>query len=78
MIQMAALRFLYLKTLKRPFRRDDLPLPKTPRILPTVLSTGETAHLIASAANLHCRRRGAGGDSPARSDRCGPVLELDA
>jgi len=55
MIQMAALRFLYLKTLKRPFRRDDLPLPKTPRTLPTVLSTEETARLIESAANLRHR-----------------------
>ena len=31
MIQMAALRFLFLKTLKRRYSRDDLPLPKTPR-----------------------------------------------
>jgi integrase/recombinase XerD len=55
MIQMAALRFLYLKTLRRPFRRDDLPLPKVPRTLPTVLSVEETARLIESAANLHHR-----------------------
>ena len=55
MVQMCALRFLYLKILKRPFRRDDLPLPKTPRTLPTVLSTEETARLIEHAANLHHR-----------------------
>ena len=55
MQQMCALRFLYLKTLKRPFRRDDLPLPKTPRTLPAVLSTEETARLIESAANLRHR-----------------------
>ena len=55
MVQMCALRFLYLKVLRRPFRRDDLPLPKTPRTLPTVLSTQETARLIEHAANLHHR-----------------------
>jgi site-specific recombinase XerD len=55
MVQMCALRFLYLKVLKRPFQRDDLPLPKTPSTLPTVLSTGETARLIDSAANFHHR-----------------------
>jgi integrase/recombinase XerD len=55
MVQMCALRFLFLKVLKRPFQRDDLPLPKTPSTLPTVLSTGETALLIDGAANLHHR-----------------------
>jgi len=55
MLQMAALRFLFLKTLRRSFRRDDLPLPKAPRSLPTVLSQDEVARLIASAANLKHR-----------------------
>ena len=55
MIQMAALRFLYLKTLKRNYRRDDLPLPKKLRTLPTVLSQDEVARLIASAASLRHR-----------------------
>jgi integrase/recombinase XerD len=31
MMQMAALRFLYLKVLRRSYSRDDLPLPRTPR-----------------------------------------------
>jgi integrase/recombinase XerD len=52
MIQMAALRFLYLKTLKLPYQRDDLPLPKAPRQLPLVLSQEEVARLIESACNL--------------------------
>jgi len=53
MIQMAALRFLFLKTLKRRYSRDDLPLPKTPRRqLPTVLSREEVAKLIESTSNL--------------------------
>src|ERR1700722_17809906 len=44
MIQMAALRFLFLKTLKRRYSREDLPLPKTPRRqLPVVLSREEVA-----------------------------------
>ncbi|HSP69895.1 MAG TPA: site-specific integrase [Bryobacteraceae bacterium] len=55
MQRMCALRFLYWKVLKRPFRRDDLPLPKTPRKLPTVLSPEETARLIHGAANLRHR-----------------------
>jgi site-specific recombinase XerD len=55
MVQMCALRFLYLKVLKRPFQRDDLPLPKTPGRLPVVLSPEETARLIEGAANLRHR-----------------------
>ena len=30
-VRMAALRFLFGKTLHRPWRRDDLPIPKVPR-----------------------------------------------
>jgi site-specific recombinase XerD len=54
-VHMAAIRFLFVKTLKRNYRRDDLPLPKTPRRLPTILSQDETARLIESAANLRHR-----------------------
>ncbi len=55
MVEMCALRFLYLKVLKRPFRRDDLPLPKTPSRLPLVLSPEEAAQLIEGAVNLRHR-----------------------
>lgn len=56
MIQMAALRFLFLKVLKRRFSRDDLPLPKLlRRQVPVVLSPEEVARLIDSAANLRHR-----------------------
>jgi site-specific recombinase XerD len=56
MIQMAALRFLFLKVLKRRFCRDDLPLPKLlRRQVPVVLSPEEVARLIDSAANLRHR-----------------------
>jgi len=53
---MSALRFLYLKVLKLPFHRDDLPLPKgLRRQVPVVLSPEEVARLIDSAANLRHR-----------------------
>jgi integrase/recombinase XerD len=55
MAQTCALRFLYLKVLRRPFERDDLPLPKVPRRLPIILSPEEVARLIEGAANLRHR-----------------------
>ena len=55
LLQMSAIRFLFVKTLKRNYRRDDLPLPKAPRRLPTILSPEEVAKLIAAAANLRHR-----------------------
>ena len=56
MVQMAALRFLYLKVLKRRFSRDDLPFPKLlRRQVPVVLSPEEVARLIDAAPNLRHR-----------------------
>ena len=56
LVQMAALRFLFLKVLNRRWSRDDLPLPRSlRRQLPTVLSREEVARLIDSAANLRHR-----------------------
>ena len=55
-VQMAALRFLFGKVLRRRYSRDDLPLPKLlRRQIPLVLSRDEVARLIASAANLEHR-----------------------
>lgn len=48
----AALRFLFVKTLRRPYLPDQIPFPKRARRLPTVLSTDEVALLIDSAKNL--------------------------
>src|SRR5579863_1718908 len=48
----SALRFLYKKTLKRrDLAFDDLPFPKQPRTLPTVLSQAEVTRLIEAAPN---------------------------
>jgi len=47
----AALRFLFVKTLRRPYLPDHIPFPKRRR-KPTVLSQEEVARLIASAQNL--------------------------
>jgi integrase/recombinase XerD len=56
MVQMAALRFLYLKVLRRSYSRDDLPLPKQPRRqIPLVLSPDEVTRLINAAPNLRYR-----------------------
>jgi site-specific recombinase XerD len=52
-IRTSALRFLFKKTLKRAdLAYDDLPFPKTPTKLPTVLSPQEVTRLIEAAWNL--------------------------
>jgi site-specific recombinase XerD len=48
----AGLRFFFVKTLKRHYMLESIPLPKEPRKLPTVLSQGEVTTLIESASNL--------------------------
>ena len=48
----AALRFLFVKTLKRPYIHDQIPFPKRQRPLPAVLSQEEVARLIDSAQSL--------------------------
>lgn len=50
-LHVAALRFFYVKTLGRPFLQQQLPYPKAPKRLPTVLSQDEVARLIDSANN---------------------------
>jgi len=52
-LRMAALRFLYQKTLKRrDLDFDDIPFPKAPKKLPVILSPREVAQLINAASNL--------------------------
>jgi len=51
----AALRFFYVKTLKRRDMKEDLPYPNSPkhkRRLPVILSQEEVTRLIDSARNL--------------------------
>ena len=51
-IRTAALRFLFVKALKRPYLHEHIPFPKRPRSLPTALSPEEVEQLIALAKNL--------------------------
>ena len=48
----AALRFLFVKTLRRPYLPDHIPFPKRQRRLPTILDQQEVARLIDCASNL--------------------------
>ncbi len=48
----AALRFLFVKTLRRPYLPDAIPFPKQHKRLPTVLSQEEVARLIDATGNL--------------------------
>ncbi len=50
--QVAALRFFYVRVLKRHGLREDLPYPNDHRRLPTVLSLEEVTRLINAAGNL--------------------------
>ena len=48
----AALRFLFVKTLKRAYMLEHIPFPKIPLRLPTILSPEEVTRLIEAAPNL--------------------------
>ena len=49
-VRVAALRFLYVQVLKRPWTTADVPYPKQPDSLPAVLSQEDVARVIAAAA----------------------------
>ena len=52
--QLSALRFFFLKTLKRPWMVEDMPFPKRPIRLPEILSQEEVERLIQCAGSpLH-------------------------
>jgi len=52
-IRMSALRFFFKKMLKRrDMHFDDIPFPKTPRKLPTILSPEEVQRMIEATTNL--------------------------
>jgi site-specific recombinase XerD len=50
--RVSALRFFFVKTLRRHYMLDHIPFPKEHRPLPTVLSQEEVALLIDSSSNL--------------------------
>jgi len=54
-LAVAALRFFFVKTLKRDYPPDHRPYPKQPKRLPTILSPDEVARLIEAAKNLYHR-----------------------
>ena len=54
-LHVAALRFFFVKTLKRRYLLDDTPYPKAPRRLPSILSVDEVTQVIDAAANLSHR-----------------------
>ena len=51
--RIAALRFFFVKVLRRPYRQVDLVYPKQPARLPTILSEDEVAQLLASANSAY-------------------------
>ena len=51
-LHVCALRFFFIKTLRRRLPLDDIPYPRAPRRLPTILTVEEVARLIDSARNL--------------------------
>lgn len=51
----SAIRFLFVKTLRRHFLTEHIPFPKSPRRLPIVLSPKEVTQLIDAARNLYHR-----------------------
>jgi integrase/recombinase XerD len=77
----AALRFFFVKTLRRSYLPDDIPFPKRQRRLPTVLSQDEAAVLIDSASNLMHRAMlmTLYGTGVRRAELCGlKVLDIDS
>jgi integrase/recombinase XerD len=51
----SALRFLFVKTLRRHFLAEYIPFPKSRKPLPTLLSPKEVTRRIDAACNLHHR-----------------------
>src|SRR5918993_2702267 len=54
-LHVAALRFFFVKTLKRRYLLDDTPYPKAPRRLPQIVSIEEVARVIDAADSLSHR-----------------------
>ena len=66
-LHVSALRFFFVKTLKRPYLLEDIPFPKVPRRPPVILTTEEVARLIDGGKKSH-----------PSDDAHGPVLDRHA
>jgi integrase/recombinase XerD len=53
--RISAIRFFFVKVLRRPYREIDLVYPKRPERLPVILSEEEVARLIESASTTYHR-----------------------
>jgi integrase/recombinase XerD len=51
-LRVSALRFFFVKTLKRRYLLEDMPYPKVPRRLPIILTVDEVTRLIDAARTL--------------------------
>jgi integrase/recombinase XerD len=54
-LHVSALRFFFVKTLRRRYLLDDTPYPKAPQRLPSIVSVEEMARLIEAADGLYHR-----------------------
>jgi integrase/recombinase XerD len=54
-LHVCAIRFFFVKTLKRRYLLDDTPYPKIPRRLPQILSVDDVSRLIEAAHSLSHR-----------------------
>jgi integrase/recombinase XerD len=54
-LHVCAIRFFFVKTLKRRYSLDDTPYPKAPRRLPKILSIDDVTRLINAAHSLSHR-----------------------
>ena len=54
-LHVCAIRFFFVKTLKRRYSLDDTPYPKAPRRLPQILSVDEVTQLINATQSLSHR-----------------------
>jgi integrase/recombinase XerD len=54
-LHVSALRFFFVKTLRRRYLLDDTPYPKAPQRLPSILSVEEMGRLIEAADGLYHR-----------------------
>jgi integrase/recombinase XerD len=54
-LHVSALRFFFVKTLRRRYLLDDTPYPRVPRRLPTILTVEEVTRLIDAARTLTAR-----------------------